>query len=175
MSKVMTADEVTAFAKQYPLLALECVYVGERLEWPDELNTKMEEALSVDMSAISLTQLKIHLKAKIDADAENERLKYITPGDGQAMTYQQKVDEARAFKAAASPLAGDYPVLSSEIGITGPTLADVAETVLIAFNRWQRVGAAIESVRLGAKRDVDVAENEITARAVLDVLVWPDL
>ncbi|UYT54514.1 hypothetical protein OHI65_09110 [Brucella sp. MAB-22] len=175
MHTLMTENEVTAFANRNPSLAAECIYSDGKLSWPNELSAQMEKALDVDLSSISLSQLKIHLKAKIDAEAENERLKYITPGNGQAMTYQQKVDEARAFKAAASPQSEDYPVLSSEIGITGPTLADVADTVLIAFSRWQQVGAAIESVRLGSKRDVDEAENEVAARAVLDVIAWPKL
>ncbi len=175
MLKILTPDAVTAFAKEFPMLAAECVYIDGKLNWPDELNTQIRAALDIDLSTISLSQLKVHLKAKIDAEAESERLKYITPGYGQAMTYQQKVDEARGFKAAANPQSGDYPVLSSEIGITGPTLAEVADTVLIAFSRWQLVGAAIESARLGAKRDIDGADNEVMAQAVVDAIVWPDM
>lgn len=173
MSKHMTANEVTAFAKQYPSLAMECVYDGGELFWPDELDEVMATALNVDFAALSLSQLKATLNTKIDVAAENERLKYITPGEGQAMTYQQKVEEARAYKAAVSPNATDYPVLSSEVGITAPTLDDVADIVLAAFAQWQKIGAAIESIRLGAKREINAAEDEASARAIFDAIAWP--
>ncbi|MBQ0707725.1 MULTISPECIES: hypothetical protein [Brucella/Ochrobactrum group] len=120
-----------------------------------------------------LSSLKSALKQGVDAWAETERLKYITPGEGQAMTYQQKVVEARAFKIASSPKAADYPVLSSEVGITAETLSEVADVVLAAFSLWQQIGAAIEAVRLGAKRDIDAAANEAAARAIVDAIEWP--
>nr|WP_282188626.1 hypothetical protein [Brucella tritici] len=142
--------------------ALEWVLVREGLKlWP-----------AVE-TAPNLATVKTALKAKIDADAEIERLKYITPGNGQAMTYQQKVTEAQAFKAAASPVEADYPILSSEVGITAETLGEVADTVLAAFAQWQQIGAAIESIRLGAKRDIDAAQDEAAARAVVNAIVWP--
>lgn len=123
--------------------------------------------------AATLEQVKSTLKAGVDVAAEAERLKYITPGNGQAMTYQQKVAEAQAFKAASNPKAADYPILSSEVGITAETLDDVADVVLRAFAQWQQIGAMIESVRLGAKRDIDTATDEAAARAIVDAIEWP--
>lgn len=123
--------------------------------------------------AATLEQIKSALKVGIDVAAEAERLKYITPGNGQAMTYQQKVAEAQAFKAATNPKASDYPILSSEVGITAETLAEVADIVLAAFAQWQQIGALIESIRLGAKRDIDAAEDEAAARAIVEAIVWP--
>jgi len=120
-----------------------------------------------------LAEIKARLKAEVDAAAETERLKYITPGAGQAMTYQQKVEEARAFKAAGDPQASDYPILASEIDITAETLAEVADVVLAAYAQWQQIGAVIESIRLGGKRDIDAAEGETEARAIVDAIIWP--
>lgn len=120
-----------------------------------------------------LSEVQANLKAFVDSSAEAERLKYITPGHGQAMTYQQKVAEAQAFKAANNPLASDYPILSSEVGITAATIDEVASIVLAAFAQWQQIGAMIESIRLGAKRDIDAAEDEAAARAIVDAIVWP--
>lgn len=128
---------------------------------------------SAPLPTVDLDALKAQLKAQIDQSAETERLKYITPGAGQAMTYQQKVDEARAFKAASNPKPTDYPVLSSEVGITAETLSEVADIVLAAFAHWQQIGAAIEAIRLGAKRDIDAAEDYITTRSIIDAIVWP--
>lgn len=121
----------------------------------------------------TLEEIKSSLKAGVDVAAEVERLKYITPGNGQAMTYQQKVAEAQAFKAASNPQASDYPVLSSEVGITAETLAGVADIVLAAFAQWQQIGAMIESIRLGAKRDIDAAEDEAAAQSIIDAIEWP--
>lgn len=146
--------------------------------WPrDDLGNQTDAALAEVLApyglSVGLTALKANLKLAVDAAAETERLKYITPGSGQAMTYQQKVDEARAFKAASNPLAADYPILSSEAGITAVTPAEVADVVLAAFAQWQQIGAAIETIRLGAKRDIEAAEDEATAHAVVDAIVWP--
>lgn len=124
-------------------------------------------------NVIQLPELIIILQKGVDAAAETERLRYITPGNGQAMTYQQKVAEAQAFKAAATPKASDYPMLSSEVGITADTLDAVADIVLAAFAQWQQIGAMIESIRLGAKRDINAADDEATARAIVDAIEWP--
>lgn len=136
-------------------------------------DTDGKPQLAFDNVEASLSAIKSSLKGQIDSLAENERLKYITPGAGQAMTYQQKVDEARAFKNASSPNAADYPVLSSEVGITAETLSEVADVVLAAFAQWQQIGAAIEAVRLGAKRDIDAAADEAAARVIVDTIEWP--
>lgn len=120
-----------------------------------------------------LSVIKVALRQHVDAQAEAERLKYITPGTGQAMTYQQKVAEAQAYKSATNPKPADYPILASEVGITAPTLSEVADTVLDAYRQWQQIGVMIEAVRLGAKRDIDAAENEAAAHTVVDSVVWP--
>lgn len=127
----------------------------------------------VDPQPQTLSEIKAALKQDVDARAEAERLKYITPGNGQAMTYQQKVAEAQAFKAASNPQPSDCPILSSEVGITADTLDEVANIVLAAFAQWQQIGAMIESIRLGAKRDIDAAQDEAAARAILDAIEWP--
>lgn len=121
-----------------------------------------------------LADLKVRLKSLIDQAAESERLKYITAGAGQAMTYQQKTTEARAFLDDVSPLAADYPLLSAEVGITAATIVDVANTVLAAFDQWQTIGAAIEAARLGTKMAINAAETAVDAQAAFDAVVWPD-
>lgn len=44
---------------------------------------------------------------------------------------------------------------------------------MAAFAQWQQIGAMIESIRLGAKRDIDAAEDEASARAIVDAIIWP--
>ncbi len=122
---------------------------------------------------VSLDALKDALKQSIDDAAETERLRHITPGYGQSMTYQQKAAEALKFKSDPSPQDDSYPMLAAEIGITGDDLASVATVVLEAHNQWRVVGAAIETVRLTAKRGIDSAASADEARSVLGGIVWP--
>lgn len=152
--------------------------VNRPTAWPrDDDGSQTEAALQQVLKPyglyVGLLNVKEGLKSKVDSAAEIERLKYITPGNGQAMTYQQKVAEAQAFKAAIDPKAADYPILSSEVGITAETLGEVADIILAAFGQWQQIGALIESIRLGAKRDIDVAADEAAARAIVDAIEWP--
>ncbi|MBX3536422.1 MAG: hypothetical protein KF735_02190 [Chelatococcus sp.] len=118
---------------------------------------------------VSLADLKTSLKAMVDRQAEAERGRYITPGAGQAMTYQAKADEARRFIDTAGD--GDYPLLTAEVGVTGATIGDVAAVVLGMHGQWQLVGAHIERARLSAKAAIEAAEDEAAARAV--VPDWP--
>ena len=122
--------------------------------------------------AAPLSDIKAALKAQVDAAAERERARYITPGAGQAMTYQAKADEARRLAGDPSPDAADYPLLSAEVGITAPDLASVGAVVATAYHAWQVIGAAIDGTRLGAKQAIELAEDEAAARAAAEV-VWP--
>jgi len=121
----------------------------------------------------SLNDVKASLSAAIDAAAERERLKYITPGAGQAMTYQQKADEATRYLAATDPVSSDYPILSAEIGITAAEIGGVAQVIVAAYAQWQMIGAAIEAARLGGKRAIVDAGTEADARAAAAAVTWP--
>jgi len=125
-------------------------------------------------AAIPLSQVKESLKSRIDVGAESERLKYITPGAGQAMTYQQKADEAARYLSASSPKGSDYPLLSAEIGITAVDIATVAQVIAAAFAQWQTIGGAIEATRLAAKKAIDAAATIDAANAAANV-TWPQL
>lgn len=87
---------------------------------------------------------------KIDDLAEAERCKYVTPGSGQAMTYELKYREAQA---------GGGPLLNAEATALGMSLQEVVDSVLSAHDAWLQVGAAIETGRLVAKRDIRNAQT----------------
>lgn len=125
------------------------------------------------MSPAQLEAFKQALKTFIDAAAEAERLKYITPGSGQAMTYARKVEEAKMADAEANPIAADYPLLAASLGIDGATIADVANLVLAMDEAWTLIGAAIEAARLSTKAAIDGAANEAAAQAAADAVEWP--
>lgn len=125
------------------------------------------------LTADELAAQKVDLKTRLDAAAETERLKYITPGAGQAMTYQQKATEAAACLADTDPDPADYPLLAAEIGITGATLAEVAQAVHDAHQTWRVIGAQIEAARLGGKAAIDAADTEEDAQAAFGAVTWP--
>lgn len=120
-----------------------------------------------------LTAFKTSLKTSIDEAAETERLKYITPGAGQALTYMQKSDEARRYLSEDNPDAANYPLLSAEVGITADDMTGVANIVASAFTQWQQIGAAIEATRLGAKASIDASSNVENAQKIFDAISWP--
>lgn len=122
-------------------------------------------------SGPDLAAVKIGLKAAVDAEAERQRLRYLTGGAAQAMTYARKVEQARAVQADADPQPEDYPLLAASIGIDGDDIQAVAATILGLDAAWEQIGAAIEAVRLTAKRAIDLAEDVEAAQAV--EAIWP--
>lgn len=126
-----------------------------------------------DPSAV-LDDLKSHLRSNVDTAAEAERLKYITAGAGQAMTYQQEADEAARYLSASNPKPADYPMLAAEVGITAEDFAGVAAVVNAAYRNWQQLGASIEAVRLGTKAAIDAATNVDDAHAIIVAVNWPN-
>lgn len=118
-------------------------------------------------------EVKAKLADRVDAIAEAVRLQFVTPGAGQAMVYRAKQEEALAFKAAASPIAVDFPLLSASVGIEGATIGDVADKVLATAKAWTAIAAQIETARLKAKNDLKSATDEPSANAIVAAINWP--
>jgi hypothetical protein len=122
-----------------------------------------------------LEWVKDEAKRRIDREAELARLRYVTPGAGQAMAYKAKEEEARMIVAFAPGVdldAPSFPFLALEAEATGQTLRQVAGVVVAAADLWRHVGARIEVLRLSAKRAVEAAATEAEARAAARV-DWP--
>jgi hypothetical protein len=117
-----------------------------------------------------LAEVKADLVARIDRDAERERLKYITAGDGQALEYIYVVMEARAFQADPN---GGFPLLQASVdaGEAG-TLGEAAALVLSKNAEWLAIGARIRTERLKAKRAIDTANNGRAAHAAYTAIKW---
>ena len=120
---------------------------------------------------------------KIDTDAENERLKYITAGDGQMASYQKKEQEAADVVAkyangtftldpVVAPDPANYLWLSTELGILSPSIKGVAESIDATAGIWRNtVGPSIERTRRLAKQAVEGAIDEAAVDAAL-VIDW---
>jgi hypothetical protein len=141
------------------------------------VNLSAEDEAAFEVGRAASNPTKERLKAQIDRDAERTRLTYITPGAGQAMAYQEKLAEARLVLddevAAAALTAEDaadlYPILMSEIGITGETLAAVATVVHGRYLAFKSIEGQINRKRLMAKAAVEAAETVDAAQAAAQV------
>ncbi|EJF89128.1 hypothetical protein [Bartonella tamiae] len=147
------------------------------------LNNKWEKPNSI---IIAIDDMRTNFKNLVDQDAEQERLKYITNGVGQSMTYQEKIAQAASYsKQYATFLADtdksphpneeDYPLLKASLGIDGDTLLEVAEKVTSAYRQWQKVGAAIEETCLKTKQQIDQASQISEVEIIYNTLLWPQL
>lgn len=149
---------------------------GRPTRWPEDhegeqTDDALQEVLRPHGLHVTLVSLKQSLKAAIDAAAETERLRYMTGGAGQAMTYARKVEQAKAAIDDADPQPGDYPLLDASVGIDGTDVVSVAAGIVAMDAAWEQVGAAIETVRLSSKRAVDLAEDADAALAI--EVIWP--
>ncbi|MCX7373030.1 MAG: hypothetical protein NTW56_11475 [Alphaproteobacteria bacterium] len=134
---------------------------------PPEVPGLPEQPLPEPVTGTALDALKETLRRGVDAAAEQARLRYITPGTGQAMVYLAKEEEARAVLALQGPsVAGQYPLLEADVSIgAAESVVVAAQTVVALAAQWRRVAAAIETTRLGAKAAITKAKDEAAARA----------
>lgn len=152
--------------------------VGQEYSGPvGDLETVKPASDFSDPAGPPLVDIQTAAWAEIDAQAEHRRGLLLTPGAGQMATYQIKEAQAQAWQAASSPniTDADYSYLAAEIGITGETGDEVAVVILAMARIWKDYGAAIEKVRLGAKKAVGESADAAGVAAVLNGLAWPDV
>jgi hypothetical protein len=90
----------------------------------------------------------------VNQSAEEARLRYITPGAGQAATYLIKERQAEAFKAAG--YTGDVPgMVTAEVAATGMTAQQAADFILLQRDFWVTKAADIERVRRMGSVSID--------------------
>lgn len=130
---------------------------------------------------VPLDQAKALYKARVDADAEAQRARYITPGALQALTYQEKHAQARAVlqlgETTANGLsetdrAAQFPVLAASVGIEADTLYAVAQIVVTRYERFADIAGAIERVRLQGKKSISDASDAAGVRAAYEGITW---
>jgi len=96
----------------------------------------------------------VMVPAQVEAELIRQRI--LTPGAGQAMTYQRKEAEARAWSIDNDTTT---PFLTAEAGAREMTIADLAAEIIELADAWVAIGAAIEGLRMGAKAAVGRAAN----------------
>lgn len=127
----------------------------------------------VPLPQVDLEALRYSLKRSVDEQAEEARRQYITPGESMAMTYQEKLAQARAYTTRLND-NGSYPLLDASVGIEGDDRGAVARLVIEKYTLWVGIAAMIEQIRLGAKAAIDAASDEESMRAAA-ITEWPKL
>jgi hypothetical protein len=122
------------------------------------------------MRSIPLT--KAQVIAAIDDAAERERLKYITPGSGQALVYEAKKAEVARWNSSNASEAS-FPWAKGRADRLGVSVLEVIATWEAQAGAWATVGIAIENVREAAKEAAAATKDDDAAMAVLDAIEWP--
>ena len=129
-----------------------------------------------------IAALKAKLKLEVDDAAERTRLRYITPGVGQSMTYLEKHNQAIAVEAlgeaAANALSeqdrsAQFPTLAASVGIEVPTLWACAQLVILKYEAWAALSHVIERTRLLGKKSISDASDAAAAQAAYEAIAWP--
>lgn len=132
--------------------------------------------------AALLAFLKDEVKSWVDADAERVRLRYVTAGTGQAMTYQEKAAQALAVldlgEEAANALTeaervAQFPILAASVGIEADTLYAAAGLVMARQEAWASLGGVIERTRLAGKKAVGDAADVAGVHTAYGAITWP--
>lgn len=124
---------------------------------------------------------KARLSRRIDDDAEAVRLRYITPGSGMAMVYQEKFAQAQGVAALGEAAANamtqaereaQFPTLAASVGIEAPTLWACAQIVLERYAQFAALSLVIERARLSGKAAIAAATTAAEARAAYEAVTW---
>lgn len=137
-----------------------------------EVIDKSAQELSDDLDAEKASAIKY-----ANDEAELERLKYITPGDGQSNSYQQKYEEAVSYTAAKAaydldpvtnpePDEATFPYMFKEATETGTTADAIAALVISTRNQFVQLDAVIESKRRGYNVTIGNATTTSEVRTI---------
>ncbi len=134
---------------------------------PAGLSLVLVPASALSGTDVDLAIVRLSLAERIDTEAEQVRLRFVTGGAGQAMTYARKEAEARAWTIDSSV---PTPFLDAEATATGQPLSAVAAEVVARADAWVQIGSAIEGTRMGAKAAMEQADTlaGIVAAAAVD-------
>lgn len=116
---------------------------------------------STESLSLQLTSERLAAIAVVNDAAKVVRRRFVTDLPGQEMMYLRKEARARAFLAEPVTPADltAYPLIAAEIGITAQTAAEVAQVYINLAFLWETVGAALETVRLGAISAIETAAD----------------
>jgi len=120
-------------------------------------NISEYEIVPIEVTAGQIASLAKLAYDEIDAAAEDQRLRLLTPGSGQALEYVSTSRELDIFAKDPAPDPANYPYLAADIGVLGADINEVAANIKAIDDQWQQVGARIKKLRREAKAAVAAA------------------
>lgn len=114
---------------------------------------------------LRLAWLKQQAMTNIDEQAEAARLRFITPGSGQALEYQlteMEAQQALVLGPDAIVAEGTFPLLEAEVLARKGTISlfQAAQEVMSQAQAWRAMAGQIKALRRGAKLAVEEAQSE---------------
>lgn len=116
-----------------------------------------------------LSSLKNAAEEKIDSEAGQIRLHYVTQAPGQDMVYQQKREEAKLVLSGNAYASEQIPHIVLEALSDNVSVEDKATEIVGQAQLWMRVSALIETQRLSAKKTVRAATSEMAIKQAANV------
>lgn len=119
----------------------------------------------------SLADIASTALSAIDVEAERIRLRYLTPGTGQALLYSSKLTQVAAWQAATAAERRDltkWPLLEAEVDATELQPAAAVAQIVQANREWETAAARIERIRIRCKRQIAAAATPIEVFAARD-------
>lgn len=104
----------------------------------------------------------------VDRLAEERRACFITRGDGQAMAYVEKYQEAVEYQTGAE---GEYPHLEAEAAALGVEVSTLAGEIIAMRRAWVKVSSVVEAARAKAKAAIRSRSTSQGWQEALDVFV----
>ena len=120
-----------------------------------------------------LKDVQDELRADVSDIAERIRQAFISPGSGKAISYQEKLAEARLV--LDDPQAVDValvPILAAEATARGVTVEQAATLVHQTYLAFKSVEAPINAVETAAKLAISGASDAASARAAYEGITW---
>lgn len=135
----------------------------------DGLATMVVPQMALRGADLDIEMIKALAAKQVDRAAETVRLRFVSEGAGQMLTYTTKAAEARAYLADSS---SPVPFLEAEAQARGMTVAALADEVAGMVEQWTAIGSRIEGSRMGAKAALTRATNlaEISMALAVDWL-----
>lgn len=125
-------------------------------EIPADADFLVVPTAAVAVLPTDLQAIAAFLCAQVDAEAEAKRARFLTIGEGQALTYFAKRQEAEAL--AKNPQASAL-ILRAEAAALGILVEELAVEIRAAVEKWTAMIAAIEAIRRSSKAAIRAAEN----------------
>lgn len=155
------------------------------IEGDGPIETEVIEAdrVRIVRSHPPLADVKAGLKIQVDQRAEERRLQHITPGDGMAMVYREKFEEAQGVRRMGEDAANQldetqrkeqFPLLAASIPTEAATLWKIASLVADKAEAWADTSYGIEKTRIDGKAVIDAATTVEDAHSAYASISWGD-